>query len=741
VVFLAGAGLLLATALLAGPGAALLHGVRTSASRGGMHSALPSAVHASAYRDPVDKGSLAEEAFLAVETEFCCFSAENLADPCGTCIQRGFPDSEHLCAKSRDNCQRCDKSWCATMRPLKVAVEKRTWEEPLWQTADKGGQSFLAATGEFCCLWATDPADPCKTCSSEVFPRDAHNNYCGQSRSNCGRCGKSWCDASSSAREAGNEAEHPPMHSCLAYGCNDYREDNACQCNVECAIYQDCCHDFEKVCAPAGMAATTTVAPAVTSPCLIAPFDSECYKRVMWVMRNGIFEHPDWYPKSNIWSSFEEVQTELHEKSECHCPKPCNVPPDPSLVDLPKVRKKNSTAAGAKLLQQVTTSIVKHTIGNLCGNVSAVKTISNDDAPIWQIPKHEVDRCFDQLLEHKVVQARDRKIKRNWCWVGLKELGCHRHYYDHLTWLEMQRLAVKANVTSNSSFHPLRNWKVCDSWRFGGSVAWTSAHWAAAMQWFQDTVSAAVLSLPGSTRRRDNIKERLDHLRIEFTFIDGVDFRKPGSLKAAKEEGLIPADFNMTLAQEEAFSARQGMAGGISGTLGCASGHFRAQRHALGSKKPISLVFEDDVSPEDDFVPKLWRLVTQELPCDWQAVSLFSRCPFGECVSPHLTRVQPDVNEPAWRCRHGVNYGFQGMLYRTDELEALQRVWKPAVFDERHPHCLDVDVALASISDRVRFYAVPAVHSPGFLRELPEGSERFGINWQKISHRHGRHGG
>jgi len=138
------------------------------------------------------------------------------------------------------------------------------------------------------------------------------------------------------------------------------------------------------------------------------------------------------------------------------------------------------------------------------------------------------------------------------------------------------------------------------------------------------------------------------------------------------------------------------------------------------------------VSPAEDFVTKLWRLVTQELPCDWQAVSLNSRCPFGRCVSPHLMRVHPDVNEPAWRCHHGVNYGFQGVLYRTNEIENLQKKWKPVAFDEVRPHCLDVDVALASISDQVGFYAVPASQNPGLLHELPEGSSRVDINFQEM---------
>lgn len=144
--------------------------------------------------------------------------------------------------------------------------------------------------------------------------------------------------------------------------------------------------------------------------------------------------------------------------------------------------------------------------------------------------------------------------------------------------------------------------------------------------------------------------------------------------------------------------------------------------------KPIALVLEDDAHPSDDVVEKLWHLARKELPCDWAAVSLRAMCPFGTCVSPHLSRVQPDVNEPEDRCRHGVNYGLQGVLYRLGALPRLRERWREVVFDPARPHCLDVDVALASISDEVGYYAVPFVQSPGFLQEADAVSTRTYIN-------------
>merc|ERR1712216_414239 len=94
----------------------------------------------------------------------------------------------------------------------------------------------------------------------------------------------------------------------------------------------------------------------------------------------------------------------------------------------------------------------------------------------------------------------------------------------------------------------------------------------------------------------------------------------------------------------------------------------------------------------------------------------------------HLTRVLPDSNEPVERCIHGVNYGFFAMLYRLENLESLRSRLNAVVWDPDRPHCLDVDVALASISDKVGYYAVPAVQQPGFLSEGAMGSARWDLN-------------
>jgi GR25 family glycosyltransferase involved in LPS biosynthesis len=251
---------------------------------------------------------------------------------------------------------------------------------------------------------------------------------------------------------------------------------------------------------------------------------------------------------------------------------------------------------------------------------------------------------------------------------------------------------------------------------------------SSARDWFESHVRVYVLNLPSDEKRWERSFAALSAQRVRATRVFGVDMRGPGALETAKESGWMPRGFNITRAQEVAAEPRQRLEGSILGTVGCASAHFKAQAQALDEGAGLALVLEDDSLPEPDFVERLWSLVREELPCDWQVASLMSRCPYGKCVTKHLLRVQPDGNEPAWGCRHGVNWGMHAMLYRTDSLREVQRAWKARVFNEETPRCLDVDVALASISDEVAYYAVPSSQMPGFLREGDGHSARWDIN-------------
>jgi len=318
---------------------------------------------------------------------------------------------------------------------------------------------------------------------------------------------------------------------------------------------------------------------------------------------------------------------------------------------------------------------------------------------------------------------------RNWCWTAYKD-KCHGHLKDHYTWADYQDMAAKEDrcpKRHDERFTPLKHPDRCDIVEHGRSRNWTAKERATASKWFRETVKVYVLNLPTDTSRWKMISRRMKELNIPIERICGVDMRVDKALKNAQDSGWIPASWNFTNAQSVAYSKKQNM-GSILGTLGCASAHFKAQAKIIEDGFPLGIVLEDDSWVEDDFVERLWSLALDELPCDWEVTALLSRCPYGQCVSTHLARIQPDANEPAWACRHGVNWGMHGMLYRTASLARVQKHWKNTVFDEGRPHCLDVDVALASISDRVGFYAVPSVQDPGFLRETDHRSARWDIN-------------
>lgn len=359
----------------------------------------------------------------------------------------------------------------------------------------------------------------------------------------------------------------------------------------------------------------------------------------------------------------------------------------------------------------------------------------NLTAPVPELEVHPrrwmLGVAWKRVCEEKFAEPGPSFIKRNWCWVGFKA-ECHANLKSHRSWTTIQETAAQlgnAPPVSHAAFSPLKFPEVCDRPHFGETRVWTREHWLTSYKWFRENVKVYVLNLPQDSQRWDTISSRLQALNIEFSHVTGVDMRIPASLWAAKRAGWVPGHFDFERAQGVANEPRQRM-GSILGTLGCASAHFKVQTMAIIDDRPLALVLEDDSWPEDDFVPRLWSLATTELPCDWEVTSLMSRCPYGTCVSPHLVRVQPDGNEPAWRCRHGVNWGMHAVLYRVETLPSLQEKWKAAVFDELRPYCMDVDVALASISDKVGYYAVPAVQKPGFLRELDQGSSRSSINLQ-----------
>lgn len=60
-----------------------------------------------------------------------------------------------------------------------------------------------------------------------------------------------------------------------------------------------------------------------THACHTATGDDHCAKAVRWAMTDGIKEKPEWYKGLSKTSSFEAFQAHLHETPESNCPRPC----------------------------------------------------------------------------------------------------------------------------------------------------------------------------------------------------------------------------------------------------------------------------------------------------------------------------------------------------------------------------------------------------------------------------------
>lgn len=335
---------------------------------------------------------------------------------------------------------------------------------------------------------------------------------------------------------------------------------------------------------------------------------------------------------------------------------------------------------------------------------------------------------------------------RNWCWAHMKgmaeTLGWQDKDITPPNWWWVQWHVAEMGLApwpESETLFPLGHPEICDIPANGApeqGVDEQEQH--EAQEWLRSTVAVYVVNLDKAWERMNTIGARLAALGIEFVRIPGVDLSVPGSLREARDQGLVPASWSLEDAKENLWkmygSSQPGTFYEVAGrgTVGCAAAHLHALGVAaamsLAASKPLTLILEDDVWLADDFAVTLRRLLESEAPCHWEAISLKSYNPVGECVSRHLSRVHPDGSEPAESCRKTANWGFQSMLYRSGHLARIQGLLEEAVWDARRPTCLVQDVALASISDRLAFYAVPASQRPGFLTFTRDAGWREAMN-------------
>eukprot|EP00927_Polykrikos_kofoidii_P067675 TRINITY_DN63123_c0_g1_i1.p1 TRINITY_DN63123_c0_g1~~TRINITY_DN63123_c0_g1_i1.p1 ORF type:complete len:584 (+),score=69.95 TRINITY_DN63123_c0_g1_i1:187-1752(+) len=342
---------------------------------------------------------------------------------------------------------------------------------------------------------------------------------------------------------------------------------------------------------------------------------------------------------------------------------------------------------------------------------------------------------------------------RNWCYVRTQDRSCYMHAGETAlpNWYWAQTAVAREGFAPWPDQEYLGSYvkaDLCDMPQNG--LPWTdltSRDRSEAATWMMENVAIYVLNLPSSVDRWDRMKTRFTELGLKAERIPAVDLRVPDAYERAKADGLVPAhyDYDRALKDARAMFARSEK-GGIEklidemgiGTLGTTIAHLRAQRlaHDLAMRagKDLVLILEDDVWLMDDSLFKLRFILTHEIPCDWEVLALTTRCGFGECVSPHLSRMQINGNEADVRCHNGGSYGMYGMLYRREAMPRINRLLQVVTLNNSKPACLPVDISLASLSDKIAYYAVPGTQTPGILHEMNGGfSVRSAISRQSLS--------
>ncbi|CAE7253857.1 pyk3 [Symbiodinium natans] len=306
--------------------------------------------------------------------------------------------------------------------------------------------------------------------------------------------------------------------------------------------------------------------------------------------------------------------------------------------------------------------------------------------PGWGIGSQRSERCRENG------EPTDRLASACWKqWVQReacpRSLSRRQNESCGLTWhAAYDRVLQKLGGTLDDSSAPLSDASLCDDVRLGRPRSWTKEQEQKSLAWFHRNVEIYVLEMPGLVL--DSAHETLASLSsqgLRAAPVAGYDLNMDLDMQAAIADGSLPADFDLTAFKQQVYA------------LSLAASHFHIQNLARRAvpPKPITLVLEDGVALAEDFRHKVWSLIQEETPCDWNVLSLSSGCPVGRCTSPHLARIDPNLGlSMLERCQEATSRGFRGILYRTGTLADFQTRWMQVAFDPGHPDC----PVLASIS-------------------------------------------
>eukprot|EP00429_Kryptoperidinium_foliaceum_P012169 CAMPEP_0176037740 /NCGR_PEP_ID=MMETSP0120_2-20121206/18699_1 /TAXON_ID=160619 /ORGANISM="Kryptoperidinium foliaceum, Strain CCMP 1326" /LENGTH=450 /DNA_ID=CAMNT_0017371131 /DNA_START=120 /DNA_END=1472 /DNA_ORIENTATION=+ len=98
---------------------------------------------------------------------FCCYSGASSSDMCGTCYPSAIAEAGSFCAK-KDQCGGCGGTWCRAQAAAPPAAQ--------------------------CVFASDDPQDVCGTAYSSAIAESG--SWCAASESQCSECKGTWCSAS-----------------------------------------------------------------------------------------------------------------------------------------------------------------------------------------------------------------------------------------------------------------------------------------------------------------------------------------------------------------------------------------------------------------------------------------------------------------------------------------------------------------------------------------------------------------
>ncbi|CAK8987280.1 unnamed protein product [Durusdinium trenchii] len=315
----------------------------------------------------------------------------------------------------------------------------------------------------------------------------------------------------------------------------------------------------------------------------------------------------------------------------------------------------------------------------------------------WKAWPEAGERC-----EPRESHLHPDKPERSDCWDILVS-SCSNTSKCGASWQKAHKAALhKLGITAVKARYPLDDVSLCGGGS-EGSRSWTSDEWERSQSWFERNVQVYVLEMPGLviSEQHETFSDLARH-GLQAVRVAGLDLLFSDDLKVALAAGVVPDGFDPRNFADELGAASR------------AASHFHVQRmaSALAGHKPLALVLEDGIRLARDFQQRVWSLIQEEIPCDWDVLSLSSSCPAGRCISPHLARIGPNAKLSRMeRCKEMVSRGFGGILYRSAVVASIQKRWMGVAFDVNHPDCLSLDASLAALADEVAFYAVPAVQS------------------------------